>query len=129
MSVNVPNYCPPHGDQGEEAEILPKASTSSEKQISCCRDSGKVGQQNPRGPAHTHTPEPTSTLEPKGLLVYGVSLSLEPQLSSESSSDLSVLVPLGDALKKGSPVHPTGSRLCKTELNVSWGRLDFPWQQ
>lgn len=68
-----------------------------------------MGQQSPRGPARAHTslPESTPTSEPKGLLVYGVSLSLEPELPSESSSDPGVLVLLGNALKEGSPVHPT----------------------
>lgn len=60
----------------------------------------------------THTPS-RATSEPKGLLVYGVSLSLEPQLPSESSSDLVALVLLGNALKEGSLVHPTAPGCAK----------------
>lgn len=81
---------------------------------------------------YTHSfQSPAPTSEPKGLVVNEASLSLGPQLPCESSSDLGVLIFLGNALKKGSPVHPHCSRLCKEELKIPWGGgwLNFPWQQ
>lgn len=122
VSVNIPNHSPPHGDRGEKAEIHPKVSSTYENISGVVRTLGKWAMR-------THSfQNPALTSEPRGLLVNEASFSLEPQLSCESSSDLGVLVFLGNAVKEGSPVYPHCSRLCKGELKIPYEWLDFPWQ-
>lgn len=119
MSVNVANCAPPpmetrerkqkSRERRQKCSLRLQPRTETDQLLQGLWESGPEECKTPG--THTPLPEPTPTSEPEGLPVYGVSLSLEPQLPSESPSespsDLGVLVLPGNALKEGNPVYPT----------------------